>query len=301
MLCAAALCSRRRARSRLTAPGAARRSALLALFTALSIIWSLAPGGLVAGGEPHVRLPRRVRGRAGARAARPGAGARCCTASRSACVVVCGWALLTKVFPGALAADETYARLRPPFDYWNASASRPRSGIPPLLWLGARRSGTAAVNALAWPGARLLLVCLMLSYSRGALLASLVGLAFWFAVVPLRLRGAVALLVSGAGAAPLVAWAFAQDGLTADGRRWPCARTPATSSARCCLMLLVLLVAGLAPASCSASGRARARARRIAGRALLAGVVRRASSCSRSPRRRRPAASTVRSRRPGSS
>ena len=58
-----------------------------------------------------------------------------------ACVVVCGWALLTKVFPGALAEDETYARLRAPFGYWNAVGLMAALGIPPLLWLGARRSG----------------------------------------------------------------------------------------------------------------------------------------------------------------
>ena len=88
-----------------------------------------------------------------------------------------GWALLTKVFPGALAADETYARLREPFGYWNAVGLMAALGVPPLLWLAARRSGHAAVNALAWPGLGLLLVCMMLSYSRGALLALAIGLA----------------------------------------------------------------------------------------------------------------------------
>ena len=56
----------------------------------------------------------------------------------------------------------------------------------------------------------------MLSYSRGALVALLVGLALWFAVVPLRLRGTVALAAAVLGAGPLVAWAFSQDGLTTD-------------------------------------------------------------------------------------
>ena len=46
--------------------------ALLAAYTALSILWSLAPVGLVAGGQPHVRLPGDVRGRDRARAARAG-------------------------------------------------------------------------------------------------------------------------------------------------------------------------------------------------------------------------------------
>ena len=56
----------------------------------------------------------------------------------------------------------------------------------------------------------------MLSYSRGALLALVVGLAFWFAVVPLRLRGAIVLLGASAGAAAVVGWAFSMTGLSTD-------------------------------------------------------------------------------------
>ena len=63
-------------------------------------------------------------------------------------------------------------------------------GVPVLLWVAARRTGPPPLNALAWPALALLFVCLMLSYSRGALLALGVGLVFWFAVVPLRLRAA---------------------------------------------------------------------------------------------------------------
>ncbi len=126
------------------------------------------------------------------------------------------WALLTKVFPGALAEDETYARLRAPFDYWNSVGLNAAIGVVALLWLGARRSGRPAVNALAWPGIALLEVALMLSYSRGALLALVLGLAFWFAVVPLRLRGAIVLLGASAGAAAVVGWAFAMTGLSTD-------------------------------------------------------------------------------------
>ena len=62
----------------------------------------------------------------------------------------------------------------------------------------ARRAalGHPAANALAWPALGLLFTCVMLSYSRGALLALVLGLALWFAVVPLRLRGALPLLVA---------------------------------------------------------------------------------------------------------
>ena len=128
--------------------------ALLAVFTALSITWSLMPSdswletnrtlaylAVLAGGLALGRL-------------RPGAGARCSSASRSRPSRSRAWSLLTKVFPAALAPDESFARLRPPFDYWNSVGLAAALGIPPLLWLASRRSGHAAVNALAWPGAR---------------------------------------------------------------------------------------------------------------------------------------------------
>ena len=107
--------------------------------------------------------------------------------------IVCGYALLTKVFPGALNPDEIYARLREPFGYWNAVGLIAALGVPGVLWLGARRAGHAALNALAYPALGLLLVALLLAYSRGALLALALGCALWFAIVPLRLRGVAVL------------------------------------------------------------------------------------------------------------
>ena len=173
--------------------GALLAVAVLAAGTALSVIWSLAPSdswieaartfaylALFAAGMALVRLEPR-----GWSAVLVGVA--------GGCLIVCAWALLTKVFPASLASEETYARLREPFAYWNSVGLMAALGVPPLLWLAARRSGHAAGNALAWPGIGLLLVCLMLSYSRGALVALLIGLALWFAVVPLRLRGTVAL------------------------------------------------------------------------------------------------------------
>ena len=87
----------------------------------------------------------------------------------------------------------------------------------------------------------------MLSYSRGALVALLIGLALWFAVVPLRLRGTVALAAACSAPGPLVAWAFSQDGLTTD-RAPIAARVDAGHEfgALLLLMVAVLLAAGLA-------------------------------------------------------
>ena len=187
------------------------------------------------------------------------------------CVLVCVWALLTKVFPASLAAEETYARLREPFAYWNSVGLMAALGVPPLLWLAARRSGHAAVNALAWPAIGLLFVCLMLSYSRGALAAVLIGIALWLLLVPLRLRAVVALAAAVLGAGPVIAWAFSQDGLTTD-RAPIAARIDAGHEfgALLVLMAVLLLAAGLAVNFAAAQRPPTPRERRIAGRGAVA-------------------------------
>ena len=73
--------------------------------------------------------------------------------------------------------------------------------------VASRRSGHAPLNALAWPGLGVVFVCLMLAYSRGALLALGLGLAVWFAVIPLRMRAVVALGGTILVTIPIVAWA----------------------------------------------------------------------------------------------
>jgi O-antigen ligase len=124
--------------------------------------------------------------------------------------------MMHKVFPGWLEPDEIYARLRQPFGYWNAVGLMAAMGVPGCLWLGARRSGHAAVTALAYPAVGLLVVVLMLSYSRGSLLALVLGCVFWFVTVPLRLRAAAVLAVGIAGGGLVIAWVFSQVALSQD-------------------------------------------------------------------------------------
>jgi hypothetical protein len=187
-----------------------------------------------------------------------------------ASVTVCGYALLTKVFPGALNPDEIYARLREPFGYWNAVGLMAAAAGPACLWLGARRSGHAAVSALAYPALGLLIVALLLAYSRGALLALAVGCALWFAVVPLRLRG-VAVLATSAFCGGLVGfWAFASNPLSTDN----VALADRASGGHelgiaLVAMLLVLLVAGLGIGFASAQRAPSLEARRQAGVLVL--------------------------------
>jgi O-Antigen ligase/Tetratricopeptide repeat len=244
--------------------------AVLAALTALSVLWSLAPAdSWVEANRTFAYLSVFAGGIALARLM-PGRWAGLVMGVGAGCMVVTVWALLTKVFPASLAPDETYARLREPFAYWNSVGLMAALGVPPMLWLAARRSGHAAANALAWPGIALLLVCLMLSYSRGALVALVIAVAIWFLVVPLRLRATAALAAGVLGAAPVVAWAFSQDGLTTD-RAPVAARVDAGHEfgALLVLMAVVLLCAGLAVHFAVAQRPLTPRARKLAGRTAL--------------------------------
>ena len=184
--------------------------------------------------------------------------------------IICGYALLTKVFPGALNPNEVYARLREPFGYWNAVGLMAALGAPGCLWLGARRDGHAAINALAYPALGLMLLTLLLAYSRGGLLALVIGMAVWFTLVPLRLRGVAVLATSATGSVLTAIWAFSQDGLSKD--RMPLDQRAAAGhelGVLLVVMVALLLAAGLAIGFAAARRAPRGDTRRAAGVAIL--------------------------------
>jgi O-Antigen ligase len=186
-----------------------------------------------------------------------------------AAVVVCGYALLTKVFPDRLDASDTYARLQQPYGYWNAIGLTAAMGVVACLWLGARRAGHAVLNALAYPAMGLMIVTIMVAYSRGALAALAVGAVAWMCLVPLRLRGARVLIVGALGAAPVVAWDFSRHALSSDGV--PLAARTTTGHQLGVLlgaMLIVLTLAGVAIGFFGDRRAPAARTRRAVGVAL---------------------------------
>jgi O-antigen ligase/polysaccharide polymerase Wzy-like membrane protein/tetratricopeptide repeat protein len=185
-------------------------------------------------------------------------------------VIVSGYAVLTKVFPGALNPGEVYARLREPFGYWNSVGILAAMAVPACLWLAARRSGHAALNALAYPALALLVVASLLAYSRGSLLAMAIGCAFWFASVPLRLRATAVLATAGLTGLLVGLWAFGQDALSQD--RVPLAlRTAAGHDLGVLVvtMLIVMLIVGLAVNFSLAQSAPAPTARRGVGLAAL--------------------------------
>src|SRR5213078_3439440 len=97
-------------------------------------------------------------------------------------------------------------------------------------------------NALAYPALGLMILTLLLAYSRGGLLALLIGLGVWFALVPLRLRGAAVLATSATGALLIVTVAL-------------------------------LLAAGLAIGFAAARRAPRSDVRRVAGVAILVALA----------------------------
>jgi O-Antigen ligase/Tetratricopeptide repeat len=269
-LCAAALLVPHAREGRLYGGLTLAAVALLAAYTAVSIVWSLAPSDSWIEANRTFSYLAAFAGTIALARLAPGRWTAVLYGIAIASVVVCGWALLTKVFPGLLSEEEIYSRLRAPFDYWNAVGLMAALGILPLLWLGARRTGRGAVNALAWPGIALLEVALMLAYSRGAILALAIGLVFWFSVVPLRLRSAVVLLGATAGAAPIVGWAFAMTGLNTDRLPLPVRDdTGHELGALLLIMLTALTALGLAAGFLAAERPASPQAKKLAGRALL--------------------------------
>lgn len=244
----------------------------LAAWTALSIAWSVQPSDSWEAANLTLAYFAAFAGMLALVHVAPARWAALLGAVVLAAVVVCGWSLLAKVFPSISALDP-YARLRAPFDYWNAVGLMAALGIPSCLWLGARRDGHAALSALAVPALGLLLVALLLSVGRGPLLAAAVAVACWFAAVPLRMRGLAVLATAGAGAVIVCAWAFGNAGLTKDGAPLD-VRADAGHSLGLLLLalLVVLLLAGLALEFAMSRATMSPQSRRAIGTAVLVGL-----------------------------
>jgi hypothetical protein len=191
-----------------------------------------------------------------------------------AAVVVCCYALLTKVFPDKLDAGDIYSRLRAPYSYWNAIGLTAAMGAIGCMWLGARRAGHALLSALAYPAMGLMLLTLMLAYSRGALVALVLGLALWFCIVPLRLRGAAVLISGAVLAGAVTAWAFSTHALNTDSVELA-ARTSAGHrlGALIVVMLVLLTLVGLAFGFWTGRNAPSIVSRRRAGALLLSALA----------------------------
>lgn len=126
-----------------------------------------------------------------------------------AALIVALYALSTRCFPGLFDNDD-FARLRLPFGYWNAVGTIGAIGLLMSLWVGSSRREHPWLEVAAYPAGGLFLFVLMLSQSRSALLAALVGIGVWLLIVPQRLRSAAWLIAVGAVAGIGIGWAYDQ-------------------------------------------------------------------------------------------
>jgi hypothetical protein len=123
--------------------------------------------------------------------------------------VVCGLAVLSKLEPSLFPADSAasfYAspRLSYPFDYADGVGEFAALGIPLLLY-AATSSRTVAARALAAAGLPLVLLCLALTVSRGGMLASVIGVIAFLALMPDRIPRLTTLAIAAVGIAVLMA------------------------------------------------------------------------------------------------
>jgi hypothetical protein len=202
--------------------------AALCVDAALSVAWSVQPDWSWLGADQLLSYLAAFAGAAAIARVAPERWRGVLGAVTLACVALCGWALLVKVFPATLASGNRYGRLQAPFGYWNALGVAAAMGIPACLWVGTWEGGARLGGrlggrlrgrlgaTLAAPGLAILIAVLILSYSRSSLLAAVIGVGLWLALAPGRLRACLQLAVGAAGAAVIAGWALSSHGVSAD-------------------------------------------------------------------------------------
>ena len=128
-----------------------------------------------------------------------------------------GWALLGKAIP-ALGASGRIGRLSSPIGYWNALGLLFAMALPLALWLAARREHPHWLRSAGVVYLYALIVGLLMTYSRGGVLAAGVSAALWIALGSPRIESAVALLLGGGAGLGVAVWAFTRPGLSSDNQ-----------------------------------------------------------------------------------
>src|SRR6185503_16962625 len=128
-----------------------------------------------------------------------------------------GWALLGKAIP-ALGASGRIGRLSSPIGYWNALGLLFAMALPLALWLAARREHPHWLRSAGVVYLYALIVGLLMTYSRGGVLAAGVSAALWIALGSPQIESAAALLLGGGAGLGVAVWAFTRPGLSSDNQ-----------------------------------------------------------------------------------
>jgi O-antigen ligase len=193
----------------------------LAAWTMLSILWSSAPDlSWIEGNETMICLAALAAG-IGLGATVPRAPVRMTVGISAAAALPVLWGLGTKVLPGPLGAgDRDLARLSAPLEYPNALALVAVIAVPGALWIAATQDGEAwwrrAARPLAAAWISLLLVTLLLTYSRGGLIALALAAAIAIAWMRRPFAAVTALAAGAAGAILPAVQGLTAHGLTTD-------------------------------------------------------------------------------------
>jgi O-Antigen ligase len=124
--------------------------------------------------------------------------------------VVIGYGLAGRLLPGIVElteSDKAFGRLEQPITYWNAEGALAAVGLVLCARMAATEERRPALRAAAAAAAVPLALGVYLSYSRGAIVAAVVGLVTLLAIDPSRsqLRAAVSALAGGAVASACAA------------------------------------------------------------------------------------------------
>lgn len=189
----------------------------LVAWSAVSILWAAAPDlAWLEANRMALALCALTLGVGVARTT-PRPGAAVAVGMTAVALPVAVWGLATKVAPTLLGPDRGFARLSEPMDYWNALALLMALALPGAMWLTGRPGARPVERMAAAAGVTVLVVTLVLTYSRGGIVVALVAVALCVWLTPHRLALLGAAVTGVAGAVLPLAYGLTNDTLTTDG------------------------------------------------------------------------------------
>jgi hypothetical protein len=218
----------------------------VAVLTALSIAWSVAPDqSWEESGRTFAYLAAFAVALVLARLS-SGASSRVVVAIALSMAALCVWALAVKVFDLDLYGQPAFGRLIAPSGYQNTTGLTGAMALPALVWVAVRRESRLG-GALATAGIAIAATVVVLSYSRSAVAAALIATVlplFWLGS---RRRAVLTLALGLLGAVPICAYALIDHSISDDG-------VAHRGGAGLVLGLIVVVVAGLATLAALATG-----------------------------------------------